>query len=111
MQRGPERGMPKVQTLRRREAAKRVDLTFLNAASARRWDGHKSAKDVRVVLFDVSSLAGMAEEAIGKTHRLFINKADIMEHGVDRRMSRVQFFRRGEARARTFRRVPRTPRR
>ena len=59
------------RTLRRREATERVDLTFLNAVSAKPWDGPKSAKDVRVVLLDVSSLAVMAEaEAIGKTRRL-----------------------------------------
>ena len=65
---GTDRGMHKVRTVRRREAIERVDLTFLNAVSARPWDGPKSAKDVRVVLPDVSSLAAMSEpEAIGKT--------------------------------------------
>ena len=49
---GTEKGMHKVRTLRRREAAERVDLTFLNAVSAGSWDGPKSAKDVRVVLPD-----------------------------------------------------------
>ena len=72
-----------VRALRPREATERVDLTFLNAVSASPWDGFKSAKDVRVVLLDVSSLAAMAEaEAIGKTRRLYINKADIMKHGL-----------------------------
>ena len=58
----------------------RVDLTFLNAVSARPWDGPKSAQEaVRVVLPDVSSPAAMAEaEAIGKGRRQNINKADIM---------------------------------
>ena len=38
---------------------------------------------MRVVLLDVSSLAAMAEaEAIGKTRRLHINKADITKHGL-----------------------------
>ena len=42
-----------------------------------------TAKDVRVVLCDVSSPAAMAEaEAIGKTRRLYINKADIMKRGL-----------------------------
>ena len=46
-------------------------------------DGSKGAKDVRVVLRDVSSPATMAEaEASGKTRRLYINKADIMKHGL-----------------------------
>ena len=60
-----------------------LDFTFLNAVSARPWDGPKSAKDVRVVLPDVSSLAAIAEaEGIGKTRRLYINKADITKHGL-----------------------------
>ena len=51
--------------------------------TARPWDGPKSAKDVRVVLPDLSSLAAMADSAaIGKTRRLYINKADIMKHGL-----------------------------
>ena len=38
---------------------------------------------VRVVLPDVSSLAVMAEaDAIGKARRLYINKVDIMKHGL-----------------------------
>ena len=36
---GTGRGMHKVRTLRRREATERVDVTFLNAVSARPWDG------------------------------------------------------------------------
>ena len=72
-----ERGMHKVRTLRRREGTERVDFTFLNAVSARLWDGPKSAKDVRVVLLDVSSLAAMAEaEVIWKGRRQNISKAD-----------------------------------
>ena len=75
---GTERGMHKVRTFRRREATERVGFIFLNAVSARPWDGLKSAKDVRVVLLGVSSPAVMAEaEAIGKARRLYINKADI----------------------------------
>ena len=67
------------ETLGRREATERVDFTFLNVVSARPWDGPKSAKDVRVVLPDVSSLAAMAEaEALGRTRRLYISKADIL---------------------------------
>ena len=74
---GTERSMHKVRTLRRREATERVDFAFLNAVLARPWDGPKSAKDVRVVLPDVCSLAVMAEaEALGKARRLYINKAD-----------------------------------
>ena len=47
------------------------------------WDGPKSAKDARVVFPDVSSPAAMADaEAIGKTRRLYINKADTMEYGL-----------------------------
>ena len=62
---GTERGMHKVQTVRRGEATERFDLTFLNAVTARPWDGPKSAKEVRVVLPDVSSSTAMAEaEAI-----------------------------------------------
>ena len=80
---GTERGMHKFRTVRRREDTERVDFTSWNAVSARPWDGSKSAKDVRVVLLDVSSLAAMAEaEAIGKTRRLCINKADIVKHGL-----------------------------
>ena len=80
---GTERSMHKLRTLRRREATERVDFTFQNAVSARPWDSRKSAKYVRVVLPDVSSPAAMAEaEAIGKTRRLCINKADIMKHGL-----------------------------
>ena len=43
---GAERGVRKVRTLRRREATERVDVTFMNAVSGRRWDGPKSVKDV-----------------------------------------------------------------
>ena len=79
------------RTLRRREATERVDLTFLNAVSARPWDGHKSAKDVRVVLLDVSSAVAIAEaETIGKTRRLHINKADIMKERKDTPNDAVQ---------------------
>ena len=78
---GTERGMHEVRTVRRREATDRVDLTFQNSVSA--WDGPKSARDVRVLLPDVSSPAAMAEaEAIGKGRRLHISKADIMKHGL-----------------------------
>ena len=77
---GTERGM--VRTLRRREATERVAFAFLNAVSARPWNGAKSAKDVRVVVPDGSSPAVMAEaEAIGKTRRLHINQADMKKHG------------------------------
>ena len=70
---GTERGMHKVRTVRRREATERVDLTFLNSV----------VRDVRIVLFDVSSPAAMAEaEAIRKGRRLHISKADIMKHGL-----------------------------
>ena len=65
-----QRGMHKVRTVRRREATERFDLTFLNTVTARPRDGPKSAKEVRVVPPDVSSLAAMAEaEAIGRTRR------------------------------------------
>ena len=75
--------MHKVRTVRRGEATERVDLTFLNPVSARPWDGPKKVRDVRIVLPDVSSPAAMAEaEAIGKGRRLYISKADIMEHGL-----------------------------
>ena len=57
------------------------EVSCLNAVSARPWDGSKCAKDVRVVLLDVSPPAAMAEaEAIGMTRRLYINKVDIMKH-------------------------------
>ena len=80
---GTERGMHKVRTARRREATERVDLTLLNFVSARPWDGLKNVRDVRIVLPDVSSPAAMAEaEAIGKGRRLYISKADIMNHGL-----------------------------
>ena len=46
-ERGTERGMDKVRTVRRREATERVDLTFLNSVSARPWDGTKKVRDVR----------------------------------------------------------------
>ena len=40
-------------------------------------------RDVRIVLPDVSSPAAMAEaEAIGKGRRLYIGKADLMNHGL-----------------------------
>ena len=78
---GTERGMHKVRTVRRREATERFDFTFLNAVTAILWDGPKSAKEVRVVLPDVSASSAMAEaEAIGRTRRLYINKADIMKY-------------------------------
>ena len=78
---GTERGTHKVRTLGRREATERVHLTFMNAVLARPWDG-PSAKDVRVVLPDVSSPAAMAEEdSMGKS-RLHTNKADFMKHGL-----------------------------
>ena len=80
---GTERGMHKVRTVRRREATERVDLTFLNAVSARPWDGPKKVRVVRIVLPDVSSPAAVAEaEAIGKGRRLYISKADLMKHGL-----------------------------
>ena len=80
---GTEKGMHKVPTVRRREVTERVDLMFLNSVSARPWDGPKKVRDVRVVLPDVSSPAAMAEaEAIGRTRRLHINKADIMKYGL-----------------------------
>ena len=80
---GTERGMHKVRTVRRREATERFDLTFLNTVTARPWDGPKSAKEDRVVLLDVSSPIAMAEaEAIGRTRRLYINKADFMKYGL-----------------------------
>ena len=80
---GTERGTHKVRTLGRREATERADFTFLNDVLARPWDGSNSARDVRVGLLDVSSLAAMAEaEAIGKTRRLYINKTDITKHGL-----------------------------
>ena len=80
---GTERGMHKVRTVRRREAAERIDFTFLNCVSARPWDGPKKVRDVRVVLPDVSSPAAMAEaEAIGKGRRLYISKADTMKRGL-----------------------------
>ena len=78
---GTERAMHKVRTVRRREATERVNLAFFNAVSARPWDGPKKVRDVRIVLSDVSSPAAMAE-AIGKGRRLYINKADIMKHGL-----------------------------
>ena len=79
---GTERGMHKVRTVRRREATEKVDLTSLNSVSARP-DGPKKARDVRVVLPDVRSLAATAvAEAIGKARRLCISKADIMKHGL-----------------------------
>ena len=72
-----------VRTVRRCEATEPVDLTFLNSVSARRWDGPKKVRDVRIVLPDVSSPAAMAEpEAIGKGRRLYISKADTMKHGL-----------------------------
>ena len=78
---GTERGMHKVRTVRRREATERVDLTFLNSVSARPSDGPKKVRDVRIVLLDVTSPTAMAEaEAIGKGRRLYISKADIMNH-------------------------------
>ena len=78
---GTERGMHKVGTVRRREATERVDLTFLNSVSARLSDGPKKVRDVRIVLLDVTSPTAMAEaEAIGKGRRLYISKADIMNH-------------------------------
>ena len=80
---GTERGMHKVRTVRRREATERFHLTFLNTVTARPWDRPKSAKEVRVVLPDVSSPTATAEaEAIGRTRRLYINKADIMKYGL-----------------------------
>ena len=40
-------------------------------------------RDARIVLPDVSSPAAMAEaEAIGKSRRLYISKADLMKHGL-----------------------------
>ena len=58
-------------------------LNDLTSVTARPWDGPKSAKEVRVVLPDVSSIKAMAEaEAIGRTRRLYINKADIMKFGL-----------------------------
>ena len=78
-----DRDMHKVRTLRRREVTERVDDAFLDAITARPWDGPKSVKDVRVVLPDVSLPVAMAEaEAIGKTRRLYISKAGIMKHGM-----------------------------
>ena len=69
------------ETVRRREVSERFDLTFLNTVTARPWDGPKSAEEVRVVLPDVSSPTAMAEaEAIGRTRRLYTNKADIMKY-------------------------------
>ena len=66
-------------TWAQREACTRFeqsDLTFLNSVSARPWDGRKKARDVRIVLLDVSSPVPMAEaEAIGKGRRLYISKA------------------------------------
>ena len=79
---GTVKGMHMVRTVRRREATERVDLTFLNSVSARPWDGPKKVRDVRIVLLDVSSPATMADaEAIGKSRRLYISKADFMKHG------------------------------
>ena len=52
---GRERGRLNVRTVRRREATERVDFTFLNSVSAGPWDGPQSAKDVRIVLLDVSN--------------------------------------------------------
>ena len=100
---GIERGMHKVRTVRRREATERVDLTFLNAVSARPWDGPKSAKVVRVVLPDVSSPAAMAEaEAIGKGRRLYISKADLMKHGLIEGCLGRRCHAEGEASSRTL---------
>ena len=80
---GTERDMHKFRTLRRGEATERVDLIFLECCVGEILGWPKSAKDVRVVWPDVSSLAAMAEaEAIGKARRLYINKGDIMKHGL-----------------------------
>ena len=80
---GTDRGMHKVRTLRRCEATERVDDAFLDAVTASPLDGLKSAKEVRVLLTDVSTLVAIEEaEAIGKMRRLYINKADIMKHGM-----------------------------
>ena len=49
-----------------------------NGLSTRPWYGPK-----RVVMRDASSPAALAEaEAIGNIRRLYINKADIMKHGL-----------------------------
>ena len=94
---GTARGMHKV---RHREATERA---FLDAVTARPWDGPKSAKEVRVVLPDVSSPAAMAEaEAIGKTRRLYINKADIIKHGLTEGCLGLPLHRRRESGARTL---------
>ena len=104
---GTERGMHKVRTARRREATERFDLTFLNTVTARPWDGPKCAKEVRVVLPDVCSPAAMAEaESIGRTRRLYINKADIMKYGLTEGCLDAAV----EARTRTLRRMPCTTR-
>ena len=81
---GTEKGTPKVRTLKRREATERGDLEFLNAVTARPWDGPKSAREpLRVVLPDASSLAVMAEaDALGNALRLNNNKSDIMKYGL-----------------------------
>ena len=56
-----------------------------------------SAKDVRVVLSDVSSPAAMAEvEALGKTRYLYINKADIKQHGLTEGCLGCRSFAEGE---------------
>ena len=42
---GTERGMHEIRTLGRREAIETVVLKFLNAVTARRWDGPRSVRD------------------------------------------------------------------
>ena len=41
---GTDRGIHKVRTLRRRDASERVDNTFLDALTARLWDGKRERK-------------------------------------------------------------------
>ena len=81
---GTEKGIHKVRSIRRREATERIDLVMLDKITARPWDGPTAVKGpVRVVLPDVSSPAVIAEaEALAKTRRLYISKADIMKHGL-----------------------------
>ena len=76
--------MRKVRTLRRREATERVDLTFLNAVSTTRlWDGHQE-RERR------ASCTAWCEFTCGdgrggsnwKTRRLYIDKVDMVKHGL-----------------------------
>ena len=76
-----ERGMHKVRTVRRREAAERVDVTFLNSVSARPWDGHKKVRDASSVAW-CEFTCGDGREATGKGRLLYVGKGGLVNHGL-----------------------------